>query len=187
MAHTEAGRATIEEWLAQIEKALAPGVGSEVRLDGGVRIAVSEVLQRAFQHGVNYNAWEPIEDQEAPARLQVKGTGLYRWWMQTAHDEIAPMAAKMQEYGGSHRAADLTDIGRDLIAAGVAKGPLLGSGAVQDGWMQELGCYFYLRGKAGRWTAAIAEGRPVSDDTLHDIGIYVRMVQRIRAVGGWPV
>lgn len=179
MATVEAGRATIEEWLAQIEKVLA------AQIDGGPRRAIAEILQAVFQQGVNYNAWTPIEDQQQTA--QVQGSALYRWWMQTAHDEIAPMLAKAEEYGGQHRAADLTDIGRDLIAAGVAKGPLLGSGAVQDGWMQELGCYFYLRGKVGRWTAAIAEGRPVSDDTLHDIGIYVRMVQRIRAVGGWPV
>ncbi|WZB38602.1 hypothetical protein SEA_JERA_54 [Microbacterium phage Jera] len=179
MATTEAGRSTIEEWTAQIERALAG------KIDGGARIAVQEILQKAFQHGVTFNAWTPIEDQEQAA--QTRGSALYRWWMQTAHDEIAPMLAKAEEYGGQHRAADLTDIGRDLIAAGVAEGPLLGSGAVQDGWMQELGCYFYLRGKVGRWTAAIAEGRPVSDDTLHDIGIYVRMVQRIRAVGGWPV
>ena len=109
------------------------------------------------------------------------------WWMQSAADEVRPQIAKMTEYGGLSRATDLTEIGRDLVAAGVSKGPLLGSGAVQDGWLQELGIYFYVRGKFARWQAAIIEGRPVSDDTLLDIGIYVRMAQRVRAVGGWPV
>ena len=27
---------------------------------------------------------------------------------------------------------------------------------------------------------------PVSDDTLGDIGVYVRMAQRVRSHGGWP-
>ncbi|WKW85444.1 hypothetical protein SEA_MILANI_53 [Microbacterium phage Milani] len=174
MATTEAGRSTIEEWTAQIEKALAG------RIDGGARIAVQEVLQRAFQHGVNFNAWTPVEDQEKAT--EVRGTALYQWWMQKAHDEIAPMVDKMVEYGGAHRATDLTDLGRTLVAAGV-QNPVNGL----SGTYQELGCYFYIQGKIGRWTAAIKEGRPVSDDTLHDIGIYVRMVQRIRTVGGWPV
>ncbi|AYQ99510.1 hypothetical protein PBI_JOHANN_55 [Microbacterium phage Johann] len=176
---TEIGQSTLDAWSDRIAQTLG------VTVDGGPRVALREVLQEAFQRGLHYNDWSPVEDQEQA--VKTRGSALYQWWMQTAHDEIVPMLAKAEEYGGQHRAADLTDIGRDLIAAGVAKGPLLGSGAVQDGWMQELGCYFYLRGKVGRWTAAIAEGRPVSDDTLHDIGIYVRMVQRIRAVGGWPV
>ena len=41
-------------------------------------------------------------------------------------------------------------------------------------------------GKMARWTDAIRTGRRVSDDTLFDLGIYVRMVHRVRAVGGWP-
>lgn len=109
------------------------------------------------------------------------------WWEQTAHDEVAQLMSKMVEYGGLSRATDLTEIGRHLTEVGVSEGPLLGNGAVQEGWLQELGIYFYLVGKFARWSAAIQEGRPVSDDTLLDIGTYVRMAQRVRAVGGWPV
>lgn len=127
------------------------------------------------------SAGRAFEGEEDPV------SALRGWWEQTAHDEVANLIAKMVEYGGLHRATDLTDIGREMVAAGVARGPLLGNGQPQEGWYQELGCYFYLVGKFSRWKAAIVEGRPVSDDTLLDIGIYVRMAQRIRAVGGWPV
>ena len=126
---------------------------------------------------------EAKEDPEASDSV----SALRGWWEQTAYDEVSQLVAKMTEYGGLSRATDLTEIGRDLVAAGVSKGPLIGNGAVQDGWLQELGIYFYVRGKFARWQAAIIEGRPVSDDTLLDLGIYVRMAQRVRAVGGWPV
>lgn len=116
------------------------------------------------------------------------------WWEQTAHDEVAQIIGKAQEYGGMHRASDLTDLGRSLVEAGVQYGPVVARvngnpvyGVMTDAEAQELGVYFYLRGKFARWVAAIKEGRPVSDDTLHDIGVYIRMVQRIRATGGWPV
>lgn len=107
------------------------------------------------------------------------------WWMAQAANEIDPMIAKMVEYGGLGRATDLEEIGRGLEHSGVKIDLLRGSPL--DARHQELGIYFYLLGKFARWTAAVAEGRPVSDDTLLDIGVYVRMAQRVRAVGGWPV
>lgn len=178
MARTEAGRSTEDEWIAQIEKILGGAMG-------GDRAALREVVQGIFQYGLNFNAWTPVEDQAVQeTRDGVRGTALYRWWMETAHNEIAPMVDKITEYGGSNRATDLTELGRIMVASGV-KMPAH-QGNVEPGY-QELGCFFYLQGKFGRWVAAVKEGRPVSDDTLHDIGIYVRMVQRIRAVGGWPV
>ena len=112
---------------------------------------------------------------------------LAEWWRSLAESEIDELLSKMTEYGGLSRATDLIEIGRDLVAAGVSAGVLPGADQVQEGWLQELGAYFYIRGKFARWQAAIVEGRPVSDDTLKDIGVYVRMVQRIRACGGWPV
>lgn len=106
---------------------------------------------------------------------------LHDWWHDQAEREIAPMLAKMDEYGGLGRATDLTQIGLALVDSGVQGNP------ANESEMQELGIYFYLVGKMARWTAAISEGRAVSDDTLYDIGIYIRMVQRLRQVGGWPV
>lgn len=127
-------------------------------------------------------------DDQPDAVSELRG-----WWEQTAHDEVSQLTAKMIEYGGLSRATDLAEIGRGLINSGVKLpdqrvAPWVDNGASpQSADYQELGVYFYLLGKFARWTAAVAEGRPVSDDTLLDIGIYVRMAQRIRAVGGWPV
>ena len=50
----------------------------------------------------------------------------------------------------------------------------------------ELGVFFYLIGKVARWQSAIERGERPSDDTLFDVGVYVRMAQRIRSHGGWP-
>lgn len=116
-----------------------------------------------------------------------QGSDLRNWWLSRAEREVDPMIAKAVEYGGNGRALDLEEIGRGLVQSGVKvqRG--------EEGWTnseamyQELGIYFYLLGKFARWTAAVAEGRQVSDDTLLDIGVYVRMAQRIRDVGGWPV
>jgi hypothetical protein len=105
---------------------------------------------------------------------------LHAWWIDTAEAEVGPLIDKMFEYGGAGRAKDLIDIGNDLDEIRHGEG-------VSDAEAAELGIYFYIRGKMSRWTAAVQEGRAVSDDTLLDIGVYVRMVQRIRAVGGWPV
>lgn len=140
----------------------------------------SETLARASGAQVPESVSEGHED---PTEGFDAVSALKGWWEQTAHDEIAGLTAKMVEYGGLERATDLEDIGRALVAAGV----LPDQNRDSSSQSQELGIYFYLVGKFSRWTAAIREGRPVSDDTLHDIGIYVRMAQRVRAVGGWPV
>lgn len=157
------------------------GVGTEE--PGTVPRSASEIAD-AYEARVSApRSTEAKEDPEAADSV----SALRGWWEQTAHDEVAGLIAKMVEYGGLSRATDLTEIGRHLTEVGVPEGPLLGSGGVQEGWLQELGIYFYLVGKFARWSAAIQEGRPVSDDTLLDIGIYVRMAQRVRAVGGWPL
>lgn len=181
--------------------------------NGGYRVQVREIISAVFDSGYVARSWEPADagagsprtTSEATGRPRVAGhahereekateargedtvAALRGWWEQTAYDEVAQLTAKMVEYGGLTRATDLTEIGRDLVAAGVSKGPLTGAGNVQDGWLQELGIYFYVRGKFARWQAAIIEGRPVSGDTLLDIAVYTRMAQRVRAVGGWPV
>lgn len=125
---------------------------------------------------------EPDTEPSEPPAL----TALRQWWVGQASEEIEPMLAKMTEYGGMGRAIDLSEIGRGLVHSGV-KAPKFTTASEEEAWYQELGIYFYLLGKFARWTAAIAEGRRVSDDTLHDISVYVRMAQRVRHSGGWPV
>lgn len=97
------------------------------------------------------------------------------WWLGQAEREVEATAPKAVEYG----ATDLIWIGRTL-------GLLLGRKDISDTEATELGIFFYQVGKMGRWLGAIAENRRVSDDTIFDIGIYTKMVQRARDVGGWP-
>jgi hypothetical protein len=99
---------------------------------------------------------------------------LTEWWMQQAEDEVARTVPKAVEYS----ATDLTDIGHDLARC-------MGR-EVDDEEAAELGVFFYLRGKMARWVGSVIAGDRVSDDTLFDIGVYVRMAQRIREFGSWP-
>lgn len=111
-------------------------------------------------------------------RLQAEGRAadaLTDWWLDVARTEVEAVAPKAVEYGST----DLGEIGRTLAAC-------MNRPGLDEAERAELGVYFYLVGKMARWTDAVVEGRRVSDDTLHDVGVYVRMAQRIRAVGGWP-
>lgn len=96
------------------------------------------------------------------------------WWLETAQNEIRRTVPKAIEYGST----DLIDVGRDLAKCMHRE--------VTDEEAAELGIFFYLRGKISRWVDAVARGARPSDDTLFDIGVYVRMAMRVRAVGGWP-
>ena len=106
---------------------------------------------------------------------------LIEWWMQKADGEARAAAAKAIEYG----AGDLEEIGRRLEAAGV-KLPSGPAGTWRTPQLIEGGIYFYIVGKMARWNDAMSRGEAVSDDTIHDIIVYCRMVQRTREVGGWP-
>ena len=173
---------TTEQDLA-VERAL-DNIGTllDRNINGGARVVLRDILTslRATDRA------EPSESQESTAG----GSGdspLVHWWVAMARDEISGMVSKMEEYGGLNRATDLTEIGQAMVMTGVPElgnngGPELDQGS----WLQELGIYFYLRGKFARWGAAIKEGRLVSEDTLTDIAIYTRMVQRVRSHGGWP-
>ena len=94
--------------------------------------------------------------------------------METARQEVEKVAPKAVEYGST----DLLWIGRTLA--------FILDRDVTDEEAVELGIYFYAEGKMARWRDAIKRAARVSDDTLHDTGVYVRMAQRNRAVGGWP-
>lgn len=96
------------------------------------------------------------------------------WWFKVAHDEVERTVPKAVEYGST----DLLDIGT-MLARTLRRD-------VSEEEAAELGVFFYLIGKVARWQSAIERGSRPSDDTLFDIGVYVRMVQRIRHSGGWP-
>lgn len=103
----------------------------------------------------------------------IENDDLVAWWREQAEEEIARTVPKVAEYG----ATDLVTIGRSLAIAMHR--------TVTDAEAAELGVFFYAQGKLARWLDAITTGRAVSDDTLFDLGVYVRMVQRIREVGHW--
>lgn len=110
----------------------------------------------------------------AMAQGLAKPLGLEEWWRQLSEREIEATVPKAIEYG----ATDLIDIGVQLGTW--MKRPLT------DAHAAELGCWFYLIGKIARATSAIGRGDQPSDDTIKDIGVYIKMIQRIRAAGGWP-
>jgi hypothetical protein len=106
-----------------------------------------------------------------------------KWWEDKADDEIERTLPKVAEYG----ATDLLEIGRHLTEAGIRVPPRnKPTGPWPDPELIELGIYFYIVGKMARWSDAVAHAERVSDDTLFDIGVYIRMVQRVRETGGWP-
>jgi hypothetical protein len=99
---------------------------------------------------------------------------LAEWWRAVSEQEIEATVPKAIEYG----ATDLIDIGTQL-------GKWMNRD-ITDAEAAELGCWFYLIGKMARATSAIDRSEFPSDDTLKDIGVYVKMIQRIRSAGSWP-
>lgn len=99
---------------------------------------------------------------------------LRAWWLKGAGEEIERTVPKAIEYGST-----------DLIDIGLMLGRTMGR-RINEEEAAELGVFFYLIGKIARWQSAIERGERPSDDTLFDIGVYVRMAQRIRHAGGWP-
>lgn len=94
------------------------------------------------------------------------------WWADTAAQDAAAFAPKFQEYGSE----DLAEIGRQMLAVAGRTGR-----SVQE--ETEAGLYFYLLGKMARWTEAMKQDRPVSDDTLLDLTTYATMARLNRAGG----
>jgi hypothetical protein len=118
---------------------------------------------------------EPINEANwAPDDNTRMATELANWWRSSAEAEIEQTVAKAIEYGST----DLIDIGL-MLARTMQR-------AVSEDEAAELGVFFYLIGKIARWQSAIERGERPSKDTLLDIGVYVRMAQRIRSAGGWP-
>lgn len=124
----------------------------------------------------------PPEVEETPE--QKLYNELEQWWLDQAHTEINAVIPKAIEYGGAGRSNDLIAIGRAMKDAGFPV-PEFADEQGESEFLAELGIYFYIVGKMGRWGSALRNGQFVSDDTVYDIGIYTRMVQRIRDVGGW--
>ena len=101
---------------------------------------------------------------------------LIHWWIGFAFAEVMATAPKAEEYGST-----------ELVEAGAVLQSMLSHPiGTSDASAMEVQIYLYVLGKIGRWTAAMRCGERVSDDTLFDIGVYVRMAQKIRDTGEWP-
>lgn len=101
---------------------------------------------------------------------------LAAWWRAYSEREIQGVVPKAAEYGSG----DLASIGRKLaVFKGIQE-------TISEERAIELGIYFYIEGKLARWFDALLTDRQVSQDTLHDLGIYTKMAIRNRQVGGWP-
>lgn len=118
-------------------------------------------------------AEETATHEEAEVRVRMET--LRDWWIDQAHIEAEAVVPKAVEYGAN----SMIEVGRTMAR-------IQGRTDVSEEEAIELACMFYLMGKLGRWVDAVAEGRRPSDDTIYDIGVYARMAQRVRAVGGWP-
>lgn len=103
---------------------------------------------------------------------------LYSWWMGMAREEVDRTIPKALAYGRGPS---------DLVAIGRMVEKLAGRPADwSDVEAAEAGILFYLCGKIERVLSSMTAGRVASDDCWFDIGVYSRMVQRLRATGTWP-
>lgn len=151
-------------------QALADAMAADAEVESGLlKLGRMEEALRHLKLEKLSNA-----DAEAEFRHNDLAEQLASWWHARAQNEIDRTVPKAAEYGST----DLRDIGRDLADC-------MGRDVTNEE-ATELGIFFYLRGKLSRWVDAIKRGDRVSDDTIFDIGVYCRMAQRNRDVGGWP-
>lgn len=99
---------------------------------------------------------------------------LTEWWLKRAEAEARAVVPKAIEYGSN-----------SLMQLGYMMARLQGR-TVDDSEALELGCWVNAVQKIERWTDAVLRGERTSDDSIYDLGIYVKMAQRIRDVGHWP-
>lgn len=124
----------------------------------------------------------PSEDFPPPPRTPSREERLARWWRDVADREIAATVAKAVEYSGTLGGlpADLVDFGRQIAFVQRREHDFT------DAELAEIGVWAYILGKVNRWSSALRNGKMVSDDTLLDLGVYVRIAQHIRQNGTWP-
>lgn len=133
--------------------------------------------------------WVPIAVAEHRSVLPIDpppptlAEDLAAWWRAKAEDEIGQTVAKATEYSGlgGGLPMDLVSLGKEWAFASK-----LDIHGFTDAQLAEIGVWTFMVGKLGRWSSALRNGRMVSDDTLLDLGVYVRIVQRIRDRGQWP-
>lgn len=114
------------------------------------------------------------ESRTTQERADTIADDLHDFWLKLAHEEIAAVVPKAVQYG----AADLAVMGKamEMLLPEDKRHPTLGL---------EMACAFYALGKVARAFGAYEQGEPASDDDWHDLGVYCRMVQKVRRTGRW--
>lgn len=116
------------------------------------------------------------------AAANARAQKLAEWWRGQAESEIEQTVAKATEYSGTLGGLpqDLVDLGRQIAFVQRREHDF------SDAELAEIGVWAYIQGKVNRWSSALRNGRMVSDDSLLDIGVYVRIAQHVRDTGEWP-
>lgn len=102
---------------------------------------------------------------------------LKKFWQDMTDEEIEKVIPKAVEYGS----ADLEVMGEGMkvLLRSVFKRP------IEDAEALEMACAFYALGKVARMFGAYADGRMPNEDAAYDLGVYCRMIQKIRKTGSW--
>ena len=125
------------------------------------------------RHSFSNRQHPPLQLRRTKVTEQPKSDQLTTEWAKLARAEIDQTIPKATEYGQQ----SLINLGNQLAQ--------LQGRQVTDAQAMELACWSYLNGKIQRFNDAVINGKQVSDDTLLDIGVYVRMIQIIRKTGNW--
>jgi hypothetical protein len=165
------------DWLARVVYP-AQEVAARTRLPLGTRGPINEGTIMPTQPPLPDTSIDirPVDDEQAALIELIRNTDdpVVLWWIRMAAQEAQATVAKAREYGSA-----------ELQYAGHVIGRI-GGRDTNPAEAMELQIFHYCLGKMGRWTAAVTRGQQVSDDTLFDMGVYCRMVQRIRETGQWP-
>jgi hypothetical protein len=157
-----------------VPKALTDAIAAERKL--AMFFDPNITMEQLMSDATAARAIDPDElkaamDVMQPTQLEAV---LRDWWLKRAETEAEQVVPKAIEYGSN----SLMQVGRKMAQ--------LAGREVNDEEALELGCWSYMIGKVERWTDAVMRGDRPSDDTLHDIAVYVKMAQRIRDTGSWP-
>lgn len=117
-----------------------------------------------------------VEDEITDRKYELPIKQLMSWWRQQAEEEATRTVPKAIEYGQ-----------QSLINLGARLARLAGRRPeeMDQAQLMELAVWDYINGKIERWNDAVQAGQQVSDDTLFDIAVYVKMAQYMRANGTW--
>lgn len=177
-----------------------PSTGDSDRCrDCGCSILTPKVHRPLFSKDRSKEAWEepPVQEQpvagghqqtwdfgipEQYTEVQDRAEALADWWMRLSVEEVQRTVPKSIEYGS----ADLKIMGEAMLQlVPQMRKSIEDNPGERVAAGQEMAIAFYVLGKVARLLGAYEQGRMPSEDTWFDLGIYPKMVRRIRETGTW--